>query len=204
MGALTPEQIVAADHAEWKKRALKAEAQVRTLRTLRGLVDIAFRANLEDEVNEARFAKDYPELSKALDDLFEEACHLDDLEKPFDFFDQRTTKLSTPVVVRRRKALGSVSTLAPGSAEAVIEVDEDAPPAAQAIGVLFQLVQLADMAAASTPGTEIPMVSPAWIQDRAPALLVLLLATGLANPALPVDVADVAALDAGTDGGTEA
>lgn len=198
MGAETPEEILARDAAEWKRRVLKAEAQNRTLGVLRGLANIAFRAWLEEaEPEQVLFGKRYPDLAAALDDLWEVLAHVDELDPPHDFFSQRTSGLTCPLEIRERKALGSVSTLAlsdgtPGSAN-VVEVDADLPTAAKAIGVLFQLVQLADLAALKE-GAEDAMVSPRWIQDRAPALLVLLAATRFLHPALPVTVADVAAL----------
>lgn len=170
---------------DWKKRAMEAEAKLRGYRALRGLAHAVFRAR--QEVSGVQL-----ELDVALDEMFEElACQGDDA--PFDAFRQVTSKLASNVTVREVGGMTEVSRL--DFRTGTIDVNASAPPAAKLIGLLFQLVQIADLSCARS-GSPIPAVMPGWIQDRVPSLAMLLVATRLLNPEIPVDVSDVQALAA--------
>ncbi len=182
-------EILQADAVAWKKRALAAEAKVHGYRVLRGHAHKVFRASLEDG---------RPELDAAIDDLSAELDCLDQVHPKFAPFAQTTTKLKENFVVRETFVKDApVSDL--DLMHRVIAINGMNPEAAKAVGLLFQLVQIADIAAAK--GSEHPRVDAGWIQDRAPALLVLLIAFGLLNPEVAVDVAEIAALEAASWGG---
>lgn len=183
MGAMDALEILQADAVAWKKRALAAEAKVHGYRVLRGHANQVFRASLEE--NDA-------ELAAAIGDLAAELESLETVHPPFTPFVQQTTKLGENFAVRETFVKDApVSELFPQ--ERAIVINGTLPESAKAVGLLYQLVQIADMAAANE---EFPRVSAGWIQDRAPALLVLLIAFGLLNPDVGVSIPELKALDA--------
>lgn len=189
-GPLTPMGIFAKDAADWKKRALAAEAKLHGYRRLREIAEVAYKAYVDDGSANLDQADD------AMDHLRAELASLDVVapEYPgarFDVFDQVTKGLSSPLTIRRKANLGAVSTL--DMQNGVIEIDAAQPDAAKLVGLVFQLVQLVDVAAMAS-GSEDALASPRWIQDRAPGLVALLLATRLIDPDVPVTIEDVVAL----------
>ncbi len=175
-------------NVDWKVRALVAED---SLRALRGLCHAVFRARNEYEVRPRL------ELDVAIDEMVEELCAVEDAHPPFDPFNQETKGLAPNF---RISEVGGMTYLSRMSLkDSTIEVNSGAAPPAKLVGLLFQLVQLADVSCARA-GSAFPLAQVAWIQDRMPSLLVLLLAAGLVNPEVPVTVADIKNLAASSTG----
>lgn len=80
----------------------------------------------------------------------------------------------------------SVSTLGKKDGKTYyISIDDSAKASEQLVGLFYQLVQLADIAALQEGGIA-PMVSPAWLQERVPGLVALALGLGLLDPELGI------------------
>lgn len=187
MAAATPTEILSQDAATWKKRALVAEARLHGYRRLRAIAEQVVQADFNEQVGAKDSGLD-PEI--VMEELSRELGCLDEVHPPRDFFKQNLEGLNAKIEIARSSLLGDkVSDLELNPAIR-ITVNAAAPEAAQYVGLLFQFLQLADLAASQFDEAE-PVVTAKWIQDRAPALLVLLLASGLLNPETGITTADV-------------
>src|SRR5579859_4601588 len=163
--------------ADWKKRALAAEAKLAGYRRLRELADKVYAAT-------TRGPGDEPDaLDGLIEDLGSELYHLDVVDPPKDFLNQKVDRVG--LEIRTSSVMGeTVAAFDPK--ERRIEVNADAPPAAQFAGLLYQLMQAADLACLND-GLAGARAAPDWLQTRSGALLALLIATGLLNPKVPVE-----------------
>jgi hypothetical protein len=160
----------------WKKRALAAEAKLAGYRRLRELAEKAMASEVSGEAFDFR-------------DLAGELLMLDVADKSPEFFDQKIGSIEIRTVV----GLGAMSTMEGTDGDGVlIKLDAGTSTAGRAIGLLYQLAQYVDIAAAQEGSTE-PQVSAAWLMVRIPSLLVLLLSAGLLHPLFPVSPEDVVA-----------
>lgn len=191
MAAATPIEILSRDAAEWKKRALVAEARLHGYRRLREIAEKVVQADFNEQVG----AKDSGiDQELVMEELSRELGCLDEIHPPREFLKQTVTQLQATLRIELSSVLdeGMISNLQL-QPELLISVNANVPPAAQYVGLLFQLLQLSDLAASQLEDGE-PTVTAKWFQDRAPALLVLLIATGLLNPEVPVSASDVEAI----------
>lgn len=180
--------------ADWKKRALVAEAKLAGYRRLRDEASAVHSAFIEWKSNIGVRGRTLPLdrlIEPKLDELEEELAHLDVVDPPFDFFAQRTTKLDRNLTVERARGLGTCSKFDLGTMKVLLDAEQ--PDAAKLVGLIFQLVQLADMASIQA-GSDEKAVTQRWLQERAPALAMLLIATRLLNPEVPVEASDIQAL----------
>lgn len=172
----TAEGIMWLDAREWKKRALVAESRLHNYRKFVAMFDRMNERKLEGGIQSKEF-------QDALEDLMIDSGVVYDLDPPFKFYDQVTKGLEQPIKIEQQAGLGSMSVLDVENRK--IAINPSMSDAAKALALLFQLVQFADVAAAETGSAE-PRVPASWIQDRAPALLLLLVATNVLNPAMGV------------------
>lgn len=188
MAAATPIEILSRDAAEWKKRALVAEARLHGYRRLREIAERVVQAEFNEQVGAKDSGIDY---DAAIEEMVRELGCLDEVHPPRVFFKQVVTQFQPTLRIELSSLLdeGTISDLKLVP-ELLISVNAHVPPAAQFVGLLFQLLQLSDIAASQLEEGE-PTVTAKWFQDRAPALLVLLIATGLLNPEVPITAADV-------------
>ena len=170
---------------EWKKRALAAEAKLAGHKRLRALAEkVAHQANEDTKCSK---------WANLVDELGTELYHLDVVDPPKDFLNQKVAKVD--IEIRTSSVMGdSVSSFDPRGR--LVEVNAQAPAPAQYAGLLYQLVQAADLACANN-GLSGGRVSAEWLQSRCGALLALLIATGLLNPAVPVEYGDVESISGG-------
>ncbi len=181
MGALTPLGIMQQDAMVWKKRALAAEAKLHGYRRLRELADA-----VTTESFNAAVAKSYTEdLDTAVVAMIGEIQCLEVVDAPKDYFDQELdlgegVKLS----IKTRGGLSGCADLNVDAGEIVINGDQAAE--GKAIGLVFHLAQLADIATGMHLGGEKQVLTGPRLHSFAPALLSLLAVTGLLNPELGV------------------
>ncbi len=173
---------------DWKKRALAAEGKLSGYARLRETAEKLLRESFDAAVSR----KKIPE--ECFEELRLELMVLDEVDPPRDFLGQRVEVSGNPISIRLVNDLGDRVSSLRLDGEIGIDVNASVPDAAKYVGLLFQLVQLADIAAASA-GSKEGTISASWIQDRAPSILALLIATGLLNPQVPVTVQDLAALE---------
>lgn len=175
-------EILRRDAAEWKRRALAAEGKLSGYRRLREHGEEIARAVCEGDTD-ARV--------NAIDSLVEELACLDIVDAPRDHFNQ-VVELEEGMrfIVRSRARLGSCSTLDPESA--VIEVEALQPSEGKAIGLFFQVLQIADIAAAKQNETE-PELSADHMCSLVPAFMSLASELGLLDPGLGITTSSLEA-----------
>lgn len=185
-GPLSAMGVLMHDADEWKRRALAAEKEVAAYRRVKAEADEAFRTYLQ--VGPDMVPVD---LGQAIESLSDELSRVESVVKfrPRDFFNQKVAidhggHVADFEIVERPN-LGQCSTL--DFFDARIEIERDQPASAKAIGLLFQLVQLADVAASVTRKAESEL-SAAHLHQFVPGLLALLALTGMLNPEMPVTV----------------
>jgi len=165
---------------DWKRRAIEAERMLEHYKTFRKRVDVALLEQdkgLRDDM---------------LDDLFAESVFLEDAKKPRAFFDQVAKVLDANVTLRTTELLPDGILSRFDHEHLLVEISAKANDAQKLIGTVFQLLHVADLAASTEAGLPLA-VTPAWLQDRVPAFALLLVATGLLNPEVPVAASDIEA-----------
>lgn len=130
------EEIFRQDAIEWKKRALAAEAKLSGYRRLREVGEELLRSVCERDAG-AKVC--------AIDTLSEELATLDVVDAPRDPFMQKIDIGDGKTIeVRLKAGLGSCSSL--DLEKGIIEIEALQPDEGKAIGLLFQVLQLADVA----------------------------------------------------------
>lgn len=137
--APSAEEVFRQDAQEWKKRALAAEGKLSGYRRLREISEEILRSVCE---------RDAAAKARAIDAMSEELASLDIVDPPRDPYAQ-TIELDDDkkVEVRLRAGLGHCSTM--DVDKGLIEVEALQPEEGKAIGLFFQVLQLADISVAA-------------------------------------------------------
>lgn len=166
------ETILRQDAAEWKRRALAAEAKLSGYRRLREIGEEVLRAVCE---------RDASAKARAIDAMSEELATLDVVDAPRDPFAQKIDLGDgKELEVRLRAGLGSCSTM--DVQKGVIEIESLQPDEGKAIGLFFQVLQLADIAVA-TRDEQPPKLDEAYLHAVIVPFLALCVELGLLAPA---------------------
>lgn len=168
----TPEDIFRQDAAEWKKRALAAEAKLSGYRRLREVGEEVLRSVME---------RDASAKARAIDSMSEELATLDVVDAPRDPFMQRIDLGDGKTLeVRLRAGVGHCSTM--DVSKGLIEVEALQPEEGRAIGLFFQVLQLADIAIATRDEQPIKLEEK-YLHAIIPPFLALCVELGLLSPA---------------------
>ena len=165
------ESIFRQDAAEWKKRALAAEAKLSGYRRLREVGEEILRSVCE---------RDAAAKARAIDAMSEELATLDVVDAPRDPFMQKIDLGDGKTLeVRLKAALGSCSTM--DVQKGVIEIESLQPDEGKAIGLFFQVLQLADIAIATRDEQPVKL-DEAHLHAIVPVFLALCVELGLLAP----------------------
>lgn len=168
----SPEDIFRQDAQEWKKRALAAEAKLSGYRRLREIGEEVLRSVCE---------RDAAAKARAIDSMSEELATLDVVDAPRDPFMQRIDIGNGKTLeVRLRAGLGSCSTM--DVEKGIIEIESIQPEEGRAIGLFFQILQLADIAVAVQEGGP-PKLDESYLHAVIIPFLALAVELGVLSPA---------------------
>lgn len=176
--------IIRRDAAEWKKRALVAEAKLYGYQRLRELGEKVITAVADDASATS--------VGDAVDELGAELLSLEIVDPPRDYYNQvieLTEELRFHVRTRARLG-GSCSTL--DVENGVVEIEALQPDEGKAIGLIFQVLQVADIVAAQE-GEREPELSAAHLHDLVPAFMSISANLGLLEPKLGITHASIEA-----------
>jgi hypothetical protein len=173
------EEIMRRDGQEWKRRALAAEAKLSGYKRLR---------EAGDEVIRRHVMKDKAAKADAIDNLAEELSCLDVVDASPDFFNQSVQLGEATIVVRTRAGIGHCSTL--DIEHAVIEIEALQPDEGRAIGLFFQVLQLADVASSRMTQLE-QAFSGEYLHNFTPAFLALACELGIIDRRLNITAASL-------------
>jgi hypothetical protein len=162
------------DAADWKKRALAAEAKLHGYRRLREIGEEILKAALEE-------SQGGPSINT--DELRDELVTLDIVEPPRNFYNQDIDLDGARLVVREKTGMIGCADL--DYQNGVVEINASQPDEGKAIGLLFHLAQLADVACGMVLGSG-QALNAERLHQFSPALLSLLAVTGLLNPAMGI------------------
>ncbi len=177
--SMTPEEIFRRDAADWKKRAMVAEAKLANHRNLREAAELVSIAGAKS------FVVIGSRLDGALVNLRDELGVLEEIgEAPkLDHFNQIVKVRSRGgserlLQIRTVKNLGALATI--NYEEAVIAVDDASSTEAKLYGLMFQFLQLADYSAIIlTGGDGSEKISADRMHQMVPNVLALLITSGL-------------------------
>lgn len=166
------EAIFRQDAAEWKKRALAAEAKLSGYRRLREVGEEILRSVCE---------RDASAKARAIDAMAEELATLEVVDAPRDPFLQRIDLGDgKQLEVRLKAGLGSCSTM--DVQKGIIEIESLQPDEGKAIGLFFQVLQLSDIAVATRDGKP-PRLDETYLHAVIVPFLALCVELGLLAPA---------------------
>lgn len=177
--------IIRRDAAEWKRRALIAEGKLSGYQRLRELgekVVSAVAGGADSDIS----------VADAVDELGSELVVLDIVDSPRDYFNQ-VIELTEELRfhVRTRAGLGgSCSTL--DVENGVVEIESLQPDEGKAIGLVFQVLQVADIVAAQE-GEREPELSASHLHNLVPAFMSISANLGLLEPRLGITHASIEA-----------
>lgn len=171
------EAIFQRDAAEWKKRALAAEAKLSGYRRLREIGEEVLRAVCE---------RDAGAKARAIDAMAEELASLDIVDAPRDPYLQ-THLDGNRLEVRLKAGLGCCSKLDPE--KGIIEVESLQPDEGKAIGLFFQVLQLSDIAVSLRNG-EPQKMDENYLHAFVVPFLALCVELGLLAPSFETITAD--------------
>lgn len=165
------EAIFRQDAQEWKKRALAAEAKLSGYRRLREVGEEILRSVCE---------RDSDAKVRAIDAMAEELATLDVVDVARDPFMQ-TIDLGEgkTLEVRLKAGLGCCSTM--DTDKGIIEVEALQPEEGKAIGLFFQVLQLADIAV-SISNEEPQKLDERYLHAFVAPVLSLCVELGLLSP----------------------
>lgn len=177
------EEIVLEGAAYWKKRALQLEEKLHNYRKLLVYIDAVVHAkNAISTEGSSRRAS----LIEAIDELADESRIVDHVEdEGLDLFSQKDIDLVDGAQLTIQKVTGLGTSSEFDFETSTISIDADQPLEGKVIGLVFQLLQIADV------GASISMKVPQALDSErlhamTPVLISLLAATGFLNSAVGV------------------
>ena len=169
------EEIHRQDAAAWKKRALESEAKLSAYRRLRETCEEIHRAVCESDVGVK---------ARAIDEMAEELNTLDFVgDKPRDVFDQTVSIGGHEVRIASKAGIGQCSMM--DVQKGVIVVEQLQPEEGKAIGLFFQVLQLADMSHAASHDVPTKLDS-AYLHSIVPLFLSLCADLGLLTSTIKI------------------
>ncbi len=182
-------EILQRDARDWKRKALAAEAKLSNYRKCLRFVDQVVELKNRGAWHQAA---DGNSVWDAIDELAIEVGMVDELDPKKDFYNQVVDLDDEEgVILKVRTATLTDKKCSNLDVEnGVVEIEAVQADEGKAIGLAYQLLQLADMAIAGSSGNGRKLTEE-FLHQFAPMTLVMLAATGLLNPELGMTVSGI-------------